>query len=116
MSSSSAVFALPRSPTEVDVVARPVVSVDVSVTCASPWAASSYSHTDYLSQMLIVSGDVSEDLRDSVVLWLTGAPDPCFLQVKSLNSGTFGFVELALDKLTGQQLAIKFIERGEKVG
>jgi serine/threonine protein kinase len=32
-----------------------------------------------------------------------------------LNSGTFGFVELALDKKTGQQVAVKFIERGEKV-
>lgn len=38
-----------------------------------------------------------------------------YQKVKSLNSGTFGFVELALDKTTGQQLAIKFIERGEKV-
>ena len=38
------------------------------------------------------------------------------LQIKDLNSGTFGFVELALDKSTGQQVAIKFIERGDKVG
>ncbi len=37
------------------------------------------------------------------------------LQIKDLNSGTFGFVELALDKSTGQQVAIKFIERGDKV-
>lgn len=39
---------------------------------------------------------------------------PGAVQIKDLNSGTFGFVELALDKLTGQQVAIKFIERGEK--
>lgn len=37
------------------------------------------------------------------------------MQVRDLNSGTFGFVELALDKITGQQVAIKFIERGDKV-
>ena len=36
-------------------------------------------------------------------------------QIRDLNSGTFGFVELALDKTTGQQVAIKFIERGDKV-
>jgi len=36
--------------------------------------------------------------------------------VRDLNSGTFGFVELAMDKTTGQQVAIKFIERGDKVG
>jgi serine/threonine protein kinase len=35
--------------------------------------------------------------------------------VRDLNSGTFGFVELAMDKTTGQQVAIKFIERGDKV-
>ena len=38
-----------------------------------------------------------------------------WLQIRDLNSGTFGFVELALDKTTGQQVAIKFIERGDKV-
>ena len=38
------------------------------------------------------------------------------LQIRDLNAGTFGFVELALDKSTGQQVAIKFIERGDKVG
>ena len=35
--------------------------------------------------------------------------------MRDLNSGTFGFVELAMDKSTGQQVAIKFIERGDKV-
>lgn len=37
------------------------------------------------------------------------------MQIRDLNSGTFGFVELALDKTTGQQVAVKFIERGDKV-
>ena len=37
------------------------------------------------------------------------------VQIRDLNSGTFGFVELALDKSTGQQVAVKFIERGDKV-
>ena len=32
------------------------------------------------------------------------------LQIKDLNSGTFGFVQLALDRTTGRQVAIKFIE------
>lgn len=36
------------------------------------------------------------------------------LQIKDLNSGTFGFVQLALDRTTGRQCAIKFIERGDK--
>lgn len=38
-----------------------------------------------------------------------------YQKIRDLNSGTFGFVELALDKVTGQQVAIKFIERGDKV-
>ena len=37
------------------------------------------------------------------------------LQIKDLNSGTFGFVQLALDCKTGRNVAIKFIERGDKV-
>lgn len=36
-------------------------------------------------------------------------------QVKDLNSGTFGFVQLCQDKTTNELVAIKFIERGEKV-
>ncbi len=36
-------------------------------------------------------------------------------QIKDLNSGTFGFVQLCKDKTTGELTAIKFIERGEKV-
>ena len=38
------------------------------------------------------------------------------VQIKDLNSGTFGFVQLALDRTTGRNVAIKFIERGDKVG
>ncbi len=37
------------------------------------------------------------------------------MQLKDLNRGTFGFVQLALDTQTGQWVAIKFIERGDKV-
>lgn len=36
------------------------------------------------------------------------------LQIRDLNRGTFGFVQLALDTQTDTQVAIKFIERGEK--
>ena len=35
-------------------------------------------------------------------------------QIRDLNRGTFGFVQLALDTQTDTQVAIKFIERGEK--
>lgn len=41
-------------------------------------------------------------------------PKP-FIQIRALNSGTFGFVELCADRATGQQVAVKFIERGDKV-
>lgn len=37
------------------------------------------------------------------------------LQIKSLNRGTFGVVQLYQDKVTGEQVAIKFIERGDRV-
>jgi serine/threonine protein kinase len=36
------------------------------------------------------------------------------LQVADLNRGAFGFVQLAKDLSTGEQVAIKFIERGDK--
>jgi len=36
-------------------------------------------------------------------------------QIRDLNSGTFGFVQLARDKQSGEYVAIKFIERGDKV-
>lgn len=38
------------------------------------------------------------------------------LQIKVLNSGTFGFVKLAVDLDNGTQCAIKFLDRGETVG
>ncbi|KAI3438615.1 hypothetical protein D9Q98_001038 [Chlorella vulgaris] len=38
-----------------------------------------------------------------------------YQKIKDLNSGTFGFVQLALDRTTGRNVAIKFIERGDKV-
>lgn len=46
-----------------------------------------------------------------------GGADPLeghhrYRRVQALNSGTFGFVQLALDTHTGQQVAIKFLERG----
>ena len=37
------------------------------------------------------------------------------MQVADLNRGAFGFVQLAKDVTTGEQVAIKFIERGDKV-
>lgn len=37
-------------------------------------------------------------------------------QIRDLNRGAFGFVVLALDKTTGEQVALKFIERGPEVG
>ncbi|KAK9830549.1 hypothetical protein WJX72_012403 [[Myrmecia] bisecta] len=43
------------------------------------------------------------------------AGHPKYQKIRDLNSGTFGFVELALSKESGQQVAIKFIERGDKV-
>lgn len=36
-------------------------------------------------------------------------------KIRDLNSGTFGFVQLARVKQTNEQVAVKFIERGEKV-
>lgn len=43
------------------------------------------------------------------------AGHPRYELVRDLNSGTFGFVQLARDKATGEVWAIKFIERGEKI-
>lgn len=36
-------------------------------------------------------------------------------QLEDLNRGTFGFVQLAYDRVSRQQVAIKIIERGDKV-
>jgi serine/threonine-protein kinase SRK2 len=44
---------------------------------------------------------------------LTGHPRYQWLE--DLSRGTFGFVQLAYDRVTRQQVAIKFIERGDKV-
>jgi serine/threonine-protein kinase SRK2 len=38
-----------------------------------------------------------------------------YVKARSLNSGSFGFVELATDKATGHRVAIKFIPRGDKI-
>lgn len=40
---------------------------------------------------------------------------PRYEKIRDLNSGTFGFVQLARDKQSGELTAIKFIERGDKV-
>ena len=40
---------------------------------------------------------------------------PCALQIRDLDTGTIGFVQLALDLTTGEQVAIKFIERSQEV-
>ncbi|GIL70722.1 hypothetical protein Vretimale_3824 [Volvox reticuliferus] len=40
---------------------------------------------------------------------------PRYEKIKDLNSGTFGFVQLARDRDTGETWAVKFIERGDKI-
>ena len=37
------------------------------------------------------------------------------MQIRDLDKGTFGFVQLAVDLTTGEQVAIKFIERSQEV-
>lgn len=48
----------------------------------------------------------------NVSKFLTNCGD---VQIKKLNSGTFGFVRLAVDLNTSRQVAIKFLQRGEKI-
>ena len=36
-------------------------------------------------------------------------------QIRDLDKGTFGFVQQAVDLTTGEQVAIKFIERSQEV-
>ena len=36
-------------------------------------------------------------------------------QIKDIGSGNFGVAKLMRDKTTGELVAVKFIERGEKV-
>lgn len=43
------------------------------------------------------------------------AGHPRYRPIRDLNSGTFGFVQLALDTQTNEQVAIKFLERGSGV-
>ncbi|KAK9828933.1 hypothetical protein WJX72_002887 [[Myrmecia] bisecta] len=38
-----------------------------------------------------------------------------YQKVQDLNKGSYGFVVLALDRTTGEYVAIKFMERGEKI-
>ncbi len=38
------------------------------------------------------------------------------MQIRDLDKGTFGFVQLAVDLTSGEQVAIKFIERSQEVG
>eukprot|EP00803_Ostreobium_quekettii_P004162 evm.model.scf_1037.8 EVM.evm.TU.scf_1037.8 scf_1037:46121-47071(+) len=43
------------------------------------------------------------------------AGHPRYQKLKDLNSGAFGFVQLALDRDTGEKVAIKFLLRGPKI-
>ena len=52
----------------------------------------------------------------SRLLGLLPHPSHATMQLRDLNKGTFGFVQLALDTESNTQVAIKFIERGDKVG
>lgn len=38
-----------------------------------------------------------------------------YMQVRDINAGAFGFVQLARNKFTGQQVAIKFLPRGSAI-
>ncbi|KAK9915945.1 hypothetical protein WJX75_006306 [Coccomyxa subellipsoidea] len=40
---------------------------------------------------------------------------PKYQKIRDLDKGTFGFVQLAVDLTTGEQVAIKFIERSQEV-
>ena len=47
-------------------------------------------------------------------------PDPLGAQskyriLKNINSGSYGQVQLAVDRTTGEQVAIKLMERGSKI-
>ena len=46
---------------------------------------------------------------------LDGLQRSRYSKIKDINSGSYGFVQLCQDNRTGEQVAIKFIERGEKV-
>jgi hypothetical protein len=69
-------------------------------------------HGRYLQQSPCNQASSTPLTTDTILPYSFGG----WLQIKDLNSGTFGFVQLCIDKTTGRQVAIKFIERGEKVG
>ena len=46
---------------------------------------------------------------------LARALTPMRAQIRDLDKGTFGFVQQAVDLTTGEQVAIKFIERSQEV-
>lgn len=37
------------------------------------------------------------------------------MQIRDINAGAFGFVQLARNKNTGQQVAVKFLPRGNAI-
>jgi len=46
---------------------------------------------------------------------LDGLQRSPYRKIKDINSGSYGFVQLCQDTRTNEQVAVKFIERGEKV-
>ena len=46
---------------------------------------------------------------------LDGLQRSRYRKIKDINSGSYGFVQLCQDTRTNEQVAVKFIERGEKV-
>ncbi|EFN57458.1 hypothetical protein CHLNCDRAFT_57249 [Chlorella variabilis] len=66
-------------------------------------AAARYAH---FFQLEIMSGRSLESILDG---------NPRYQKVKDLSRGAFGFVVLALDKQTGEHVALKFIERGPQI-
>ena len=46
---------------------------------------------------------------------LDGLQRSRYRKIKDINSGSYGFVQLCQDNRTNEQVAVKFIERGEKV-
>lgn len=54
-----------------------------------------------------ISGECLGRLVQTCQVW--------WMQVKDLNSGAFGFVVLARDKKTSEQVAIKFLAKGPKI-
>lgn len=46
---------------------------------------------------------------------LDGLQRSRYSKIKDINSGSYGFVQLCQDSRTNEQVAVKFIERGEKV-